>query len=419
MPICKHQFLAACFLALISTSSSLQAADGLPSEFDIRFSGFGTLGVAHSDDELLGFRRDLSREGVSDGDWKLKTDSLLGLQADLRLNRSVSASIQLVGKDRADNSLINSVEWAYVRFQPSRNTVFNVGRVGFEVFLLSEYRNLGFAYLWARPPAEFYGALAFNYLDGVDAGYSTSFGGGTIRLKAFAGVTKNSFAAAGNDPIEIDIDPIFGGNVSWENNDWRVLLGVASLEVSSSIGPTQLLTDALQQVAPLWPEANVIATGMEAKGGHLRYLSGGLTYTNNAWVIQSELEYIHSSLKQFDSIFSSYLSAGYDIGATTFFVMGAVARNANDRGLLPDAPPIPQIQILRGEIQNFYDFTRIKQHSLSLGLRWDINYNLALKTQWDHAWVKKYGGGLFDQTTAITSARGINTFSISLDFIFR
>lgn len=420
MAIGKYKFLAICLLALMSFPAALQANDEFSDVSDSRISGFGTLGFTYSDDDQLGFRRDFSRKGLPEGQWKPETDSLLGLQLDLRLTQSFSAAIQVVGKDRADNSLKNSVEWAYVRFEPNRGTVLRAGRVGFDVFLLSEYRNLGFAYLWSRPPVEFYGVLAFDYLDGVDAAYSLLVGSGTLRVKAFAGVTRNSFASENLDmPIEVDIDPIFGGSLSWENNHWRAQLGVASLRIDASIGPTDQFTSALQQVALFWPEANAIAEDLQTKGGHLRYLSGGLAYENSAWVLQSELGYIHSDFSQFGSTLSGYLSAGYKVGGATFFAMGAIAKNNGNSKLVPDAPPVPQIMFLREQIQGFYDVTKIHQHSLSLGLRWDFRHNLALKTQWDHTWVKENGGGLFDQAVVITSDREVNIFSISLDFVFK
>ncbi len=415
----KHQFRATLLLALIAVPSILWAENDSTSAFDIHLSGFGTLGATHSDSEQLGFRRDLSREGTSKNEWDFETDSLLGLQLDINLTESLSSAIQLVAKERSNNSLGESIEWAYIRFQASPGTAFRAGRMGFDVFMLSEYRNLGFAYLWVRPPVEFYGALAFDHFDGVDAVYSTSLGTGTIRAKLLAGVTENHFASGPLDSvIEVGINPVLGGNISWEDDHWRTQFGVASLKIDSSFKANKQLISALQQVAFLWPEANSIARDIQTSGRHLRYISGGIAYEDDTWVLQSEAGYIKTDIGQFASLASGYISTGYKIGPTTLFALGAIAKNTSNQKQVNSAPPIPDLQLLQAQIQASYDLNHIKQHSLSLGVRWDIRHDMALKAQWDHTWVGEYGGGLFYLKAPTPSRSEVNTFTLNLDFLF-
>lgn len=419
MLMIKYQLWAIFLVTLTAFPSGLWAANNPDSSFDIRLSGFGTAGITRSDNDLQGFRRDLSRKGASKDKWEFGTDSLLGLQLDLRLTEHLSGAIQLVAKDRTNNSLSDSVEWAYARFQASPSITLRAGRMGFDVFLLSEYRNLGFAYLWVRPPIEFYGALAFDYVDGIDMIHSTPLGTGTLRTKILAGVTKNHFESGATGSVtEIDITPVLSANLSWENNHWRTQLGAAYLKIDSSLESNEQLASALQQVEFLWPGVNDITKTLETKERHLRYISGGAAYENDTWVLQSELGYINTDLEQFTSLASAYFSTGYKIGSTTLFAVGAIAKNTTSQQQLSSAPPIPDLQLLQQQVQISYDLNRIKQHTLSLGVRWDVRHNMALKTQWDHTWVDKYGGGLFYQKTPYPSKQELNTLSINLDFIF-
>jgi hypothetical protein len=76
------------------------------------------------------------------------------------------------------------------------------------------------------------------------------------------------------------------------------------------------------------------------------------------------------------------------------------------------------VDLLYRSTQEFYDRSPIDQHTLSLGVRWDLREDLALKMQWDHHWVAAYGGGLWIQEQPLTEDRELNTLSANLNFVF-
>ncbi len=61
---------------------------------------------------------------------------------------------------------------------------------------------------------------------------------------------------------------------------------------------------------------------------------------------------------------------------------------------------------------------RFDQQSLALGIRWDINPQLAFKAQWERSWVDQNGAGLWWKTSIDNPDTEIDTFSINLDFVF-
>ena len=60
----------------------------------------------------------------------------------------------------------------------------------------------------------------------------------------------------------------------------------------------------------------------------------------------------------------------------------------------------------------------VDQRTTSLGLRWNILYNLAAKAQLDHTRVGPYGAGFWDQKAFPTKDTTINTFTINLNYVF-
>jgi len=380
------------------------------------FSGFGTVGLVRGGNEVLGYRRDMSGDGVFDNGWAMNPDSLLGLQIDVPLAGKFDAAVQLVAKDRPDNTLDESLEWAYLRYRPTPELMLRGGRLGLDLFMLSEYRNLGFSYLWVRPPVEFYGMFPYYHYDGADIAYATALGEGVLRARLFAGTTQGTIVFSSSD-VEVDIDSYVGATLGWEFDRWQARLSFATLNQSSSNPGIKQLGTTLRQVAGLWPEAVAIADDLEAKGSRVYYYSAGFAYDPKPWTVQSEISYIDSGYNNiFRPVWSAYLSLGRRFGPVTVYGLGALIENPDGRVQVPSAPfPLAELQ---QQAQAAYDLSFIKQHSLSLGMRWDIRHDLALKMQWDRTWVDDYGGLLWLQKQPLTDGETLDTFSINLNFLF-
>jgi hypothetical protein len=380
-----------------------------------RFSGFGTIGLLRGGNEVLGYRRDLSQHGVFDNDWAFEPDTLLGLQFDLKLNQELDTAVQLVAKERPNNTLNESLEWAYLRYQPTPELTLRGGRLGLDLFMLSEYRNLGFSYLWARPPVEYYGPASYNHYNGADTNYTIDLGEGQLCARLFAGSAQGTFVTPSME-MEVESKPLFGATLGWEFDRWQARLGLATMKHASSNQRTSQMSAALRQVTDLWPEAAEIADDLEFKGKRLNYISAGFAYDYNTWSLQSEVSYIDSDYNVFGSLLSAYLSLGRQIGPVTIYGLVALAENPDGRVQVTSAPP--PLAEMQQQLQALYDVTYVKQHSLSLGIRWDILYNLALKVQWDRTWIDEHGGLLWLQKEPLTDSWTLDTFSLNLNFVF-
>ncbi|MCG7994589.1 MAG: hypothetical protein JAZ06_04100 [Candidatus Thiodiazotropha taylori] len=388
----------------------------------LRLSGFGTIGVVSGGDDHLGFRREISKEGQFDGDWALEPDSLLGIQIDAQISDSLIATAQLVGKDRPDNSVENSLEWAFVRYGFDPGLVIRAGRMGTDLFMLSEYRNVGFAYLWARPPVEFYGPLALDSFNGIDTSYSREVFDGVMRFKVFYGGGEQDFSSQVGSHVA-KLEDMIGANITWESEHWTTRAVYQQAEFASSIDTISPLVDGLSAIpAAVWSEAPGLAEDLEAKGKPMDYYALGLAYDDNPWVVQAEVGFIDSGYEAaFPDLLTAYLSVGRRFGPITLFGIGAIARNTQDTLDVPAEPSggtNPTLVALQQGTQMFADQVGIDQRTLSLGMRWDLRHDLALKAQWDRTWVDAYGGALWDQAITVRDDRILDTFSVNFNFLF-
>ena len=360
-----------------------------------RFSGFATLGVTKSGDEDLGFHRDLDREGVFDGDWSIAADSLVGVQFDVTVNDQFGGAVQLVGKDRTEDSLENSVEWAFLRYRLNPNWTVRAGRIGYDLFMLSDYRNVGFAYLWTRPPIEFYAPLTFTGFNGGDIAWAGGFGGGTLTGKIAYGNTACTFNILGN-LVDIEARNIIAATLSWESDRWQFKLNASDTQVGEKGGffpGSAPLANILQQVSPIWPEVSRVLDDFYVSNSHIFYYAAGLAYNSNPWQIQAEISRTDPKLNLYPSTLQAYVSAGYKVQAFTPYLMISGGQVQEDAKQAPDAPVLPSAPQISGQlvaiqqgVQSVYDALNTDQTTLTAGMRWDIRYDTALKVQLDHSW---------------------------------
>ncbi len=417
-------------LALLLYLGSLPTSHALAFDSEqqrYRLSGFATLAATRSGNEALGFRREFDREGLFDGDWSFTPDSIIGLQLDFNATENLSGAVQLVGKDRAENTLENSIEWAFLGYQWGNQWRLRAGRVGYDSLLASEYRNVGFAYLWVRPPTEYYTMVTFFSLDGADLTWTKTMGPGTLRVKALGGSTKNHTVFF-DQVQELELDNIFGFNVGWESDNWRIRFSAVRHEYTLSeetfLG-LGALADSLNQVSGFWPEAAEYADLLTVENNQVRYFALGSAYTNYPWQIQSELSYTDSRIEAYPSQLAGYVGVGYQLEQWTPYLLLAAARSESTLEVIAAPPVIPgnpllnaNLQQLQSVVQSTSDVRIADQTSFSAGVRWDFRHDMALKAQLDHTKVGEHGYSLWNVRNAPSEDQTINTLTVALDWVF-
>ena len=397
-------------------------------EFKVEFSGFASLVASYSDDSEIGFSSNYLNE--SDTGWSLTRDSILGGQANISLTKNWDSVIQVVYQDRAYKSFDNFLELAFLRYRPSRDWAIRAGRLNSDLYLLSEYPHVGFAYLWTRPPHEYYSfASSAGNFDGVDVEYSQVVGEGFLRLKLAAGNTTAKFKASGSD-FFIDFDNLITFSATYVLNAWTMRLSVSTAKLGSyRLESLDEFIDILNSVPiGVWPQAPSLAKSFDTRGHHVEYAAFGVTYDEDNWLIQSEVGISESAWTVAPSNISAYISAGYRLDDVTVYTGISVAENRHNATMVasPQFPPgtPPQISVPIQQValasQYVIDRTLVHQYSINVGAKWHVSDNVVLKAQLDHFDIQPNGGGLWDINNPADVKKGhrINVFSISTSVVF-
>lgn len=406
-------------LALQASSPWAQSDPASTSTSELRFSGFGSIGLTHtSAPEPWGFRRSLDQKSNSGGT-RGDTDSRLGLQA----NYAPNAEFELVGQALLANrdseaKASDAIEWAFVAYRPDGATTLRLGRLNFDEFLMSDYRNVGFAYLHARPPVEYYGSIPTS-LDGADATHTWDSGTALWRGKVFVGRVKEAGAV---------LKPSYGFSITRESDGLTLRGGWARGRFTNATPQLQAAVDALRQVGALpvpgiAEQANQLIKRLDYGGTSLNYATLGMAYEKEAWQWSAEATVVSGS-PQF-SARAGYVSLGRSFGPVTLY--GVVSGIASKPAVLATPQWGPGLAPLIGPqqaaaVQALADGATasanqlLRQHTLAIGMRWNLQPKLALKLQLEEVRIAEHGGALWSGGSPQAARARVGT--VLLDFIF-
>lgn len=403
-------------LALLATAPAL-AQDSL------RLSGFGTVGYAVDNRSTMAATRDISQkpdDGFHGGPrWAM--DTRLGVQLEYAASPTVDLVGQFVLRDHFRADVDSATELAYVALKPDDRLDLRAGRINYDAFLMSEYRNVGYAYQWIRPPVEFYGWIPIFSLNGVDAAYQVRAGDAHWRLKAQAGSSR--FSIPIGEGYDFKADDLLGLSLTRQTESWRLKAAYSSFVIGSEVPAFAPLHQGLDQVAamapsPIGAEAADLRRQLSFRNARVSYATLGAAYDNGVWLGQAEIGHSTATADVVPNAKMAYFGVGRRIGEWTPHLMLSTSRPNNkvrpataSWGAL-DAP-------LRDPALYVLNTTRIEQTTLSLGVRWDFHRRSALKLQWDRTTVKPSGYGLWWRDLAANGQTSrVHQVAATLDFTF-
>lgn len=404
--------------------ASVQAQDARQEQSPLRINGFGTLGLTstHAPDGWL-FRRDAAQY-PSDHATTLETDSRLGLQAHYEVHPQLELASQLVLKRRLPGSKpFESVEWLYAAYKPTGDVTIRLGRTNPDLFLLSDYRNVGVAYPWVRPSTDLYAALPLYTMDGGDLSYAWQRDDVRWRLKTFFG-SGDTRATLATSPEQV----IFklrsaGGAILTREHDgllMRAIMGGARMRAESSAS-AYAARDRLRSLQN-YPDPTVVSQARELERNWgletdtALFTEVGISYDRDNWIWSAEYSQVRVSTGT-RSAQTGYVSVGRRIGDVTVYGMLGRSLSKLPVQATPDWSGISaEAQTLATQLTYGINGSRARQSTLSLGTRWDFHPQMALKVQLDHFWVSPTGSGLW-VGPSLSAARP-NVLSATLDFTF-
>ncbi|MBC3886195.1 porin [Undibacterium griseum] len=375
------------FIFAFCTLISLTALADDSSNFSI--TGFGTIGVVHNTTSDADIIRDLS-QNTGTGHTRqndINMDSNLGLQADAHLNDVVDAAVQVVSR-YGPNEYKPEVTWAYAKYSPNDTVQLRLGRLGFDVYLLADSRNIGYSYTWVRPPIDFFGNLIVSYFDGFDTTISRDLGHGQVRLKFFSGMAREKvYNGIPNQFFSLNGSRLTGGHVEYQQGNWTFRLGHSQLRFANENPVNDLITPVLNSPAfqLFYPGASQLSQKVLMQDKNARYTSLGIVYDKGPLQAQLMLSRINSGSLFFPGSDAAYLSASYRVKNWTPYVTYSGVRPSGERANIQISPQLPpEIQGFLQALSTGLNDQLSKQNTITAGVRYDLSENVSVKVQLDH-----------------------------------
>lgn len=398
-------------LSLSCPSLSWSMTDvAMPELPAVSLHGFGTLGLTRTNNENAQFIRDLSQPLGAGTQWTAKVDSLLGVQANFRFSPSTEAVLQAVTRYHASENYQPELTWAFLRHDFSSDFSLRGGRLGTEFYMLGDSRLVGYSNLSVRPPPDFYGSLVFSYIDGVDVSATLPVATGLLKGKLFAGQSPETTPFAPGISWDLQGSTLVGAYLDYVSGPWQVRLSHAQVRFEHE-SPMDMLLQSNGDPLHGAPYLSLVP-GMAMANQRAHFSSMGLVYDQGPLNVQFMLNQINFDSPAYADSKAGYLLAAYRLGVVTPYV--GVSRSLTGTVQIPTSP-IPGVDdVTRSLVAQ----SVIDQHTYTLGVRWDLQKNLALKAQVDAIRGTPTSIFLFKNTQPGGWDGRMNVFSLALDFVF-
>ncbi len=386
------------------------------------FKGFGTLGGVVSDSDKLGFKRHILQEDVVTRDSpQLLTDSRVGLQMNVRYKEKLQGTVQLLANQKT-KELNDFIHLAYLQMNVNPQLLIRSGRLPLDVCLISENRNVGYSYLWSRPVPEFYGQFFLSFFNGFDAAYKLRTSVGIFELRGATGIFDTTVPYDNGKDLDIEFRSFWNTSIRYERSPWQVCLFYMNGTVDKTSDSFGNFTSQFKGIPPevLFPLQPYLEEFYLVENSTVEQIACSIKYSSKGWILQSEIGRLQFEKAMGLALDSAYFSAGYRLGA--FIPYGVIAWLKSSTDNLPQLAPAgtspTMLQYAINTLHKSLDSLEARQTTFSLGIRWDIYDNMAIKAQWNHHWIPEGGAYLWGNNFTSIDDMEVNTFSLSLDFIF-
>ena len=415
MTICKSFVL----LALSAACTQAWAADasGIP---PIKVTGFGTAAMTWTDTDDAEYSRPNQISGAGESP-RTGVDSQFGVQADTRFTPWLSATVQGLVRKNGREGFRAGITWAFLKAKINDQWSVRAGRVVAPVFLISDYRNIGYANTTVRPPTEVYSQVPLDAIDGGDITYTTSFGDTVVTAQAAAGETNFILALRGSS-VKYKAEDLLALNVSVEHGPLTVRVAHSKATLyTDGPNPVDPLLTGLRTAGAAFrlPALGQLANDLATNNKKASFTSLGAILDYNNIVGQGEYAVRESDTSLPDTK-SWYVTGGYRLGKFLPYYTHSVTK-VSDRveNTVPTACAAPGcLPLLTGLRAGVAGLTAINDQTTdTVGVRWDFASSAALKVQIDRVRPQNGSKGLLlNVKPGFTGP--VTVGAIAVDFVF-
>lgn len=409
-----HRLIVLLLITITSRSVEAETVSEPTSAPMFSFSGFGTVGVVHSSEDLADFTSSIFKPNGAGYTraWSPTVDSLIGGQVIAAFTPQLSAMVQAISEQNYNNTYTPHIEWANIKYQFTPDTSIRVGRIVFASFLVSDTRDVGYANPWVRPPVEVYSLVPIGISDGIDGSYRVHWGQLVQTFAGTYGVTNTQTPTGGAQARR-----------QWNVSD-TAEYGAATVRVAYH--RADLTIDGLHTFFGHFDQFGLqgeeIVDRYDPYQKPITFFGVGGIYDPGNWFVTGEwgTSQSHSVLGESTAW---YVSGGHRWAQfTPYLTFGDIKANSNtsDPGLVVSkVPPFligPAIGLNAG--LNAILGSIAVQTTVSAGVRWDFLRNVDLKLQYDHT---RLGAGspgtLINVQPGFQPGCTVNLFSAAIDFV--
>ena len=337
-------------------------------------------------------------------------DSLIGLQTQLKISEHLSATA--LGVAHSNSDLDSGIEWLYFNYRPSSNIQIKMGQMRTPFYSKSDVLNVGYAYPWVIAPKELYNGYIFDEFQGIDVRYNYS----TQKYSAFVEAYYGEFdgdISSNDTQISAQVDQLQGliGELKSGPFNFRISYheGDASLELQ------------LEELA-----SNIQLAGFEKTAnslepdGPVEFYQLGFEYDSLNYFLFSEWTKIKPKQIIFPEITSYYLTLGKYINDLTFLITyGYRGDDLEDKineipsGISSDLDQLSLVYQMVFDGRQESDIS-----SWTLGVRWDVRYDTALKAEFKNIQAKQDNTSTFSVDEGESFDNESNILLFGLEWVF-
>jgi len=309
-------------------------------------------------------------------------DSKLGIAFSSNLSENLEASAQFVAQG-SSQTFSPDVDWAYLSYRPNDSIMLRAGRLRFPMWLIADYYNVGYSYIWARPPPEVYSQNILSSFFGVLGSYSYALPTGTLSLAMYGGSSPLDLPFQSNFNGQISpssltgsFDRLLGATLSYENLSLLVRVNYARTYLQSSLNVQgDVLPGSSYGAYTLFQESFLRLP----LAGNYQFWSMGISAKPFKF-LRIISEYFGAELDNTPVSNNAYLTAGVPIGI--FEPHFTVATSGSTAGT--------------------------GYNRYALGLNTSVASNALLKVQWEGIDVKTGAGPLLSNPTGLVQVVSAN-----------
>ncbi len=394
---------------------------------NLSLSGFGTLGIMSSDSSKYGSRLDISQnDGSFNSEIDYENSTALGLQVDYAHNKNSYFVLQSIYHSQIHLDPDSTTRLAFARFSPTPEWSLRLGRTAIDLFLLTQFRDVGFGYTWAHTPTEIYGLLPFRHLDGADITYHSRLFGVNFDSILYTGNSSTPIAGY-NFETEIKLKDVYGASFNLNTYDWSLQWRYSNAILKADRTSYAELIEgliAISQIPDLWPDSDETIAALESERTGVEYISFSGQYDWGRWSYLAEASTIQPKKDLIPNSTSGYTSIVFHDSNVSYYATYAVSQSDG----IDTKTRNVNLEMLEGIVGGPELFAAVNaglsiyssnQATVSLGWRWNIASNLALKAQWDNTIIEEKGGTLWlNKNTSTNPSNTVNTLSTNVSFIF-